>query len=41
LSDDADADVAIFITEGSGQPLATAVLLDPGGNEVRSEIAFR
>ena len=41
LSDDADADVALFITEGSVQLPATAVLLDPAGNEIRSETAFR
>jgi hypothetical protein len=41
LSDDADADVALFITESSVQLPATAVLLDPAGNEIRSETAFR
>jgi hypothetical protein len=41
LSDDADADVALFITEGSVQLPATAVLLGPSGNEVRSEAVFR
>jgi hypothetical protein len=41
LSDDADADVALFVTEGSAQLPATAVLLGPSGNEVRSETVFR
>jgi hypothetical protein len=41
LSDDADADVALFITESSVQLPATAVLLDPAGTEIRSETAFR
>jgi len=41
LSDDADADVALFITESTVQLPATAVLLDPAGNEIRSETAFR
>lgn len=40
LSDDADADVALFITESSVQLPAAAVLLDPAGNEIRSETAF-
>ncbi len=40
-SDDADADVALFIAESSVQLSATAVLLDPAGNEIRSETAFR
>lgn len=40
LSDDADADVALFITESSVQLPATAVLLDPAGTEIRSETAF-
>ncbi|MBV8734261.1 MAG: hypothetical protein JO321_13555 [Solirubrobacterales bacterium] len=41
LSDDAGADVALFITESSVQLPATAVLLDPAGNKIRSEAAFR
>jgi hypothetical protein len=41
LSDDAGADVALFITESAVQLLATAVLLDPAGNEIRRETAFR
>jgi hypothetical protein len=41
LSDDADADVALFITESAVQLPATAALLDPAGNEIRSETAFR
>jgi hypothetical protein len=41
LSDDGDADVALFITESSVQLPATAVLRDPAGNEIRSETAFR
>lgn len=41
LSDDADADVALFVTESSVQLPATAVLLDPAGTEIRSETAFR
>ena len=39
LSDDADEDVALFITVSSVQLPATAVLLDPAGNEIRSETA--
>jgi hypothetical protein len=41
LSDDAYADVALFITDSSAQLPATAVLLDPAANEIRSETAFR
>lgn len=41
LIDDAEADVALFITERTVQLPATAVLLDPAGNEVRSQTAFR
>lgn len=41
LNDDADADVALFITESSVQLPATAALLDPAGTEIRSETAFR
>jgi hypothetical protein len=41
LSDDAVADVALFITESAVQLPATAALLDPAGNEIRSETAFR
>ena len=40
LSDDADSDVALFITERPVQLPATAVLLGPSGNEVRSQTAF-
>ncbi len=41
LSDDADAGVALFITERSVRLPAKAVLLDRAGNEIRSETAFR
>jgi hypothetical protein len=41
LSDDADAGIALFVTESSVQVPATAVLLDPAGNEIRNETAFR
>ncbi|MGH2881259.1 MAG: hypothetical protein ACRDPA_00915 [Solirubrobacteraceae bacterium] len=41
LSDDADADVALFITESPVQLPATSVLLDPAGNKIRSRTAFR
>jgi hypothetical protein len=40
LSDDADADVALFVAESSVHLPATAVLLDPAGNAIRSETAF-
>ena len=40
LSDDTDADVALFITESSVQLPATAVLLGAAGNEIRRETAF-
>ena len=41
ISDDANADVALFATESSVRLPATAVLLDPAGTEIRSETAFR
>ena len=41
LSDDADADVALFITESLVQLPAASVLLDSAGTEIRSETAFR
>jgi hypothetical protein len=41
LRDDADADVALFITESAVQLPVTVALLDQAGNEIRSETAFR
>jgi hypothetical protein len=41
LSDNADADVALFITQRSVQLPVTAVLLDPAATEIRSETAVR
>jgi hypothetical protein len=41
LGDDADADIALFVTESSVQPPATSVPLDAARNEIRSGTTFR
>ena len=41
LGDDADADIALIISESTVQLPSTAVLLDPAGNKIRRETARR